>query len=158
MRKFLERMKEETKSNLKEEVLEIILETEDDYLRGYMEDVVRHGCISGAVGKLIYHKDTHAFFDRHEKEIGEILVELQQETGMSHLELFGDKWDIDDPFVEDTNKNLLAWFAFEDLTARILNDVEQYEVEGDYDEDYEEEAKGYWEDIGQFEDEGDDEE
>ena len=42
-------------------------------------------------------------------------------TGLySPTELFGDKWDKEDPLAQDDfNQNLLAWFGFEETLRNI---------------------------------------
>ena len=43
------------------------------------------------------------------------------ETGIYNLaELFGERWDVDDPLATDVyNQNLLAWFGFEETLRNI---------------------------------------
>jgi hypothetical protein len=45
-----------------------------------------------------------------------MLYELMSQYGTNNLnDVFGSKWDSEDPFAEDTsNQNLLAWFSFEE--------------------------------------------
>ncbi len=90
---------------------------------GFINDLLRGGCESGIVGELIYYKDTLAFFKRHQKEITQLMYDLMQDIGgTSPADLFGKKWDLEDPFARDTtNQNLLAWFGYEE-TARKIND------------------------------------
>ena len=92
----------------------------DDPIRSWIDDLLQHGCISGMVGELIYYDDTTKFYNRHKAEIGALLSELIADTDLSVNELFGDRWEAEDPLALDThNQNLLAWFAFEE-TARHL--------------------------------------
>jgi len=51
---------------------------------------------------LIYREDTHQFFDEHYDEIQELLEEVGQSIR-----------------IEKDLKNSLAWFAFEEVAARI---------------------------------------
>jgi hypothetical protein len=104
----------------------------DDYgdgAEGVLRDLFQGGCASGAVGGLIYYKDTIPFYKRNKAEIQGLLKDMMNDTGLhSPKELFGDKWDDDDMFAEDTlNQNLLAWFGFEE-TARKLADRAGIEV------------------------------
>lgn len=84
-------------------------------------DVLYAGCQSGIVGELIYYRDTVAFYKRYRKQINELLSETMSGTGLYNLsELFGDKWDAEDPLATDTfNQNLLAWFGFEETLRNI---------------------------------------
>ena len=80
-----------------------------------MEDLQQYGCVSGMVSNLIYYDDTNKFYDEYREEINELLSETLNMTGLSINELFGKNFDSDDPLILDySNKNLLAWFGFEE--------------------------------------------
>ena len=107
---------------LQRECKDIILNNiEEGYIVEFFEDLMNNGCVSGMIGELIYYKDTLSFYNRHKDEINEMLSELLGACGFScPSELFGEKWDENDPLVLETNnQNLLAWFAFEE-TARTI--------------------------------------
>ena len=93
----------------------------DDGYEGAFKDLFYGGCESGMVSDLIYYSDTVKFYKKHRREIHELLRETMEGTGAkSPADLFGDKWERDDPMADDTNnQNLLAWFGFEEA-ARIL--------------------------------------
>jgi len=63
------------------------------------------------------------------EEINTLLYEIMESTGLySPTELFGDKWDKEDPLaIEDYNQNLLAWFGFEETLRKIGQNFEQLE-------------------------------
>lgn len=111
------------KSALTDYVLDYVLDRWDDYddKKVIFSDVLEHGCQSGVVTSLIYYDDTTKFYDNHKAEINALLYDLMAETGIYNpSELFGDKWDREDPLVLDVlNKNLLAWFAFEETLRAI---------------------------------------
>lgn len=89
-----------------------------------IDELMEHGCQSGMVSGLIYYTDTTKFFEEHKAEISELLKEVLSSTGLDTAELFGDKWDTDDPLCMDTtNQKLLAWFGFEE-TVRAMEDEE----------------------------------
>lgn len=92
---------------------------------GALEDLLQYGCESGIVGELIYYSDTTAFFEQHCKEISTLLAEMLDNTGYtSPANLFGDKWDADDPLALDIqNQNLLAWFGFEEAARKIATSI-----------------------------------
>lgn len=95
---------------------------------GVLKDLFYGGCQSGMVGHLIYYHDTVKFFKKYRQEINALLVEILDSSGLSISELFGDKWEKEDPLAQDTlNQNLLAWFGFEE-TARKLADANEIEV------------------------------
>ncbi len=91
------------------------------------KDVLYHGCQSGTVGFLIYYSDTVQFYKRYKTEIDTLLYELMEDTGLhAPSELFGDKWDKEDPLANDVyNQNLLAWFGFEETMRSIGYNFEQ---------------------------------
>jgi hypothetical protein len=92
----------------------------DDGPKGAYHDLAYGGCESGMVGSLIYYHDTVKFYDKHQAEIDAMLAEFCDGCGTTPPGIFGDKWDNTDPLARDTcNKNLLAWFGFEE-TARYL--------------------------------------
>lgn len=84
-------------------------------------DVLYAGCQSGIVGELIYYRDTVAFYKRYREQINNLLSETMSGTGLYSLtELFGDKWDAEDPLATEIyNQNLLAWFGFEETLRNI---------------------------------------
>jgi hypothetical protein len=94
-----------------------------DGAKGVFRDLFQGGCASGMVGDLIYYKDTIPFYKRHKAEIHALLKEMMDGTGLhSPKDLFGNKWDDDDMFAEDTmNQNLLAWFGFEEMARKLAD-------------------------------------
>ena len=104
-----------------EKVVAMKFEGDDDPIQSAM-DVVTHGCQSGSCPDLVYYKDTIEFFNKHKEDINEQLKEDLDSTGFtSPAELFGKKWDTEDPLAMDTqNQNLLAWYGFEEKTRRLL--------------------------------------
>jgi hypothetical protein len=116
------------KSPLIDYVLGYVLEQWDDYddKTDIFMDVLEHGCQSGVVTSLIYYDDTTKFYDNYKAEINALLYDLMAETGIYNpSELFGDKWDREDPLALDVlNKNLLAWFAFEETLRQIASNFD----------------------------------
>lgn len=100
--------------------------TDKDEVIPWLEDVRNYGCVSGMVGELIYYTDTAAWYKKYKREIVSLLTEYMLDTMYSSpTELFGDKWEYDDPFCEEqNNQNLLAWFSFENVCYNILCDLE----------------------------------
>jgi hypothetical protein len=87
---------------------------------GVLKDLFYGGCQSGMVGHLVYYTDTVKFYKRYQTDIDAVLKDLLDSTGCSIAELFGDKWDSDDPLARDTmNQNLLAWMGFEEGARRL---------------------------------------
>jgi hypothetical protein len=109
-------------------VREWINESAEDYdsgVEGVLKDLMYGGCQSGMVSELIYYSDTLEFYNKHQTEINEMLTSLMGDTGVSSpAELFGDKWANDDPLALDqTNQNLLAWFAFEETAQQLASEA-----------------------------------
>lgn len=92
-------------------------------------DVLNYGCQSGTVGFLIYYSDTVKFYKQYKDEIDELLYKIMSDTGIySPKELFGKRWDEEDPLGNsDYNINLLAWFGFEETLRNIGRNFEQLE-------------------------------
>ena len=92
-------------------------------------DVLNYGCQSGTVGFLIYYSDTVRFYKQYREEIDTLLYEEMEDTGLrSPTELFGKRWDNEDPLGrEDYNQNLLAWFGFEETLRKLGYNFETLE-------------------------------
>jgi hypothetical protein len=121
-------------NNLYEAVIEDVLddvnsnENDVDFqeeLETRLSDILEHGCVSGTVGSLVYYADTTKFYEEHKEDINGLLYEMMEETGLySPAELFGDKFDKEDPLcVEQTNQNLLAWFAYEEVSRKLMYEI-----------------------------------
>ena len=94
-----------------------------DGVNGVMKDLMYGGCQSGFVTHLVYYTDTVKFYNKYKDEISKLIAEY----GANPQDLFGSKWDSEDPLALDTmNQNLLAWFGFEE-TAKRLYDLEYWE-------------------------------
>lgn len=106
----------------KRRVASLILEEAEDDIIGYMKDIINYGCQSGIITGLIYYEDTNAFYDKNEEDIENILFEYRQEMGyknraeaISNLNGYAENIE--------QEKNLLCWFAVEETTRRILEDL-----------------------------------
>lgn len=113
-------------SPLKSAVVRILKSKVTDYDKKYeplLKDILYGGLQSGIIGELIYYSDTLAWYKKHKKDIMQMLKETMLSLGAkSPAEVFGRNWDEDDPFAEDTqNRNLLAWYSFEEITREIAD-------------------------------------
>lgn len=119
--------------SITEEVLYDILAKYDEggheAAEGYIKDVLQYGCEAGFVSGLIYYSDTTAFFERHRAEIIGLLREIMSVIGAkSPAEIFDDKWDDEDYFCDDIyNKNLLAWFGYEETLREVASVFEEFD-------------------------------
>ena len=115
IREALEQRLEGENNQLIAYAIETILEQDEDYMQGWIEDLLQHGCVSGMVGALIYYSDTHAFFDKFYEEIEDLRTEYL-EQGFDILANIGDS-DL---------KNQLAWFGFEEAVRKIADELGVY--------------------------------
>lgn len=129
----VKRVKQESDNKLTRHVCNYVIGEWGNYddKTNIFRDVLNYGCQSGVVGELIYYSDTVAFYKRYKTEINELLSDLMDSTGLYNLaELFGRRWDTEDPLATDThNQNLLAWFGFEEALRNIgynFEILEQY--------------------------------
>ncbi len=126
MRNYKRYLKNLIKSGNKLEayVANDILECGDDNsIKNYLNDILNYGCQSGTVCGLIYYSDTNEFYLKYQEEISALLADQLESCGFAGAaELFGDKWRKEDPLAIDVfNRNLLAWFSFEETCYRIAN-------------------------------------
>lgn len=97
-----------------------------DELIRELEDLQRYGCVSGMITDLIYYDDTNKFYDNYKDDINELLSDLLDGSGLSIQEFFGKNFDNDDPLILNfSNKNLLAWFGFEESSYRIYEKIKE---------------------------------
>ena len=116
---------------LKKRVCNYVIDEWGNYddKKNIFTDVLNYGCQSGMVGFLIWYSDTVRFYKQYKQEIDDLLYNLMYETGIYSLpELFGNKWDKEDPLGNsDFNMNLLAWFGFEETLRNLGRNFEQLE-------------------------------
>lgn len=100
----------------------------EDYsngVEGVLKDLFHGGCSSGMVNHLIYTVDCVKFYHTHRREINTLLKEMMDSTGEHDLsKLFSNtnavSWDAEDPLAqEDENRNILAWFGFEEAARQL---------------------------------------
>jgi hypothetical protein len=87
-------------------------------------DAGRHGA-SGGFGGFCYYTETVAFYDKNEEAIWELLYQ-QAESYNSILQFIADFDGAEHVGSGDQFKNLLAWFALEEV-GRALEDSEEEE-------------------------------
>jgi hypothetical protein len=90
-----------------------------------LEEVVKHGCVNGCVSSLIYYEDTNKFYDKFEEEIWEMLYDEQVDFGFSSIPEYIASFNGSKDVGSLTQfKNLLAWYAVENVANQILNGEE----------------------------------
>ncbi len=126
-------IKQNSDNALTKRVCGYVIDEWDNYddKKNIFTDVLHYGCQSGTVGFLIYYHDTITFYKKYQDEINELLSDTMSDSGLYDLsELFGDKWDKEDPLIHDcSNQNLLAWFGFEETLRNIGLNFEALEQE-----------------------------
>lgn len=124
-------IKRESGNPLEKRVCDYVINEWHDYSdkTDIFKDVLYHGCVSGIVSELIWYSQTTAFYKKYREQINELLSETMNGTGLHNLsELFGERWDKEDPLATDVyNQNLLAWFGFEETLRNIGCKFEQLE-------------------------------
>ena len=122
-------LKRNSSSPLFKRVCNYIIDTWGDYndKKYIFTDVLHHGCQSGVVTELIYYFDTVRFYKQYRQEINDLLYDAMSGTGLyAPSELFGNKWDKEDPLAQEiSNQNLLAWFGGEETLRNISCKYEQ---------------------------------
>lgn len=106
-------LKRNTKNPLTKHVCNYVIDRWSDYddKKHIFTDVLDHGCQSGIVGELIYYTDTVRFYKQYRQDINELLYDLMNGTGLyAPSELFGSRWDKEDPLAQDISTNLLQDF------------------------------------------------
>ena len=96
----------------------------DNGAAGVMKDLNCGGCSSGYVNHHIYTGDCAKFFQTHRRDISALLMEAMSSSGEYDLaKLFSGAamaWDSNDPLAqEDGNRNVLAWFGFEEAARNL---------------------------------------
>ena len=110
-------------TELEKETLELIVSNAVDYdsFEKFLDELLTYGCVSGYITELVFYNQTADFTRRHAQEINELVYAELSMTGFdSPAQLFGDKWDKEDTLcLDNNNRNLLAWFAFEETARKI---------------------------------------
>lgn len=109
-----------------------VLEDQLDEVDGYDDPktFIEHLCelyiTGGGVASLIYYDDTLKFVEDYSDEINQLLSETIDSVGGSLKDIFGDKYDETDPMNLGTNnRNLFAWFAYEETARRIAEAINE---------------------------------
>ena len=116
-------------NQLKDKVLYDLIENYDDNggkgTYDWMSDILTHGCVSGMIGDLVYYTDTTAFYEKYKEEIWDLLEDTRQSFGNKNItEVIAGLNGADDVGSDEQFKNLLAWFAYEETTRNIANELE----------------------------------
>lgn len=114
-------------TEMEKEVIEDQLDEVDGYddPKTFIEHLCDLCITGGGVSSMIYYDDTLAFLERHSEEINQLLQQGIDEFG-SLQDMFGDNYDNSDPMNLDThNRNLFAWYAYEETARRIAEAINE---------------------------------
>ena len=96
---------------------------------GQIADVVLEGCVTGIVSELIYYADSCAFYEQYEGEIWDRLDQMSCDMGeASILHLIATFNGAKSVGSHDQFRNLLAWWACEDVCREIIAEKEDEAV------------------------------
>ena len=117
----VKKIKNETTNKLTDFVCDYIInewdDEHEDNNKNILLDIINYGCVNGSVRWLVYSSDILDFYDEYKREINELLYKSDYDN---LADLFGIKWDKHDPLaLEDNNKQLLAFFGFEETITNI---------------------------------------
>jgi len=93
---------------------------------GQVAEVVLHGCSGGIVSELIYYADSCAFYEKYKEEIWDRLYDSAQDCDehqscLHYVATFNGGCDVGS---DDQFRNLLAWWACEDVCREIIAEKE----------------------------------
>ena len=98
------------KSNLRNDVLDIIINYIEDYenfkdVRSFIEDIRSYGCVNGMSGELIYYDDIKKFYIENMDEIQDYINELINQ-GIYSINEISDVTGLSEGILQDLRKNL----------------------------------------------------
>ena len=112
----------EKEDGLRKAVLQHLIDRYHDYddIENCIKEILKYGCSSGCVSSLIYYRDTLSFYNQYKEEINELLYDVMYDVGIFEIKEILKNWDETDPLaLETNNKNILAWFGFEQTLYRF---------------------------------------
>ena len=117
----VKKIKNETTNKLTDFVCDYIInewdDEHEDNNKNILLNIINYGCVNGSVHCLFYSSDILDFYDEYKHEINELIYKNDYDN---LVDLFGIKWDKHDPLaLEENNKQLLAWFGFEETITNI---------------------------------------
>ena len=115
-------------TSIRDWLIGIAKEREEDGYTSFLEDVYKQGCSSGVVSELIYYTDTSKFHDEHEEEIWDRLYQTAEEYDWSVL-YFIDSLDGDSVRSLRELKNLVVWWVIEQEAYEIVRYRKAKEME-----------------------------
>ena len=98
---------------------------------GQVAEVVLHGCSGGVVSELIYYADSCAFYEKYKEEIWQKLYDSAQDCDehqncLHYTSTFNGSKEVGSDL---QLRNLLAWWACEDVCREIIAEKEDEAAE-----------------------------
>ncbi len=113
----------------------------DTYDYETCKEIVDHGCQSGVCSQHIYYADTIRFFDEHEGEITDFVVDSADAQFVGEV-LAQHKGDL------DAYKNDMTWAFIEFVAMDVVdNEYDQQRIEDELIESYMQPANNYAESL-----------
>ena len=113
----------------------------DTYDYETCKEIVDHGCKSGVCSQHIYYADTIRFFDEHEGEITDFVVDSADAQFVGEV-LAQHKGDL------DAYKNDMTWAFIEFVAMDVVdNEYDQQRIEDELIESYMQPANNYAESL-----------
>lgn len=90
--------------------------------KDYLEDIIKNGCVNGAVSSLIYYKDTTDFYLKYQNEINDTITEMVEVfDGDDVRDILGKNYDYTDSlFLHRYNRNAIVWAVYEYVCSQLL--------------------------------------
>tara|TARA_B100001287_G_scaffold38688_1_gene27911 strand:+ start:831 stop:1190 length:360 start_codon:yes stop_codon:yes gene_type:complete len=106
-------------------IREWLLETQES---STIEDTAEHGCAGGTVSELIYYADTESFYKKYCEEIWDRLSNMADDLGCDSILHLIVTFNGSKEVGSDLQlRNLLAWWACEDVCREIIAEKDDEE-------------------------------
>ncbi len=97
---------------------------------GQIADVVLEGCVTGIVSELIYYSDSEAFYEKFKEAIWDRLSVMADDMGCESILHLIVTFNGSKEVGSDLQlRNLLAWWAAEDVCREIIAEKEDEAAE-----------------------------
>ena len=108
-------------------IKEWLLDTQD---KSTIRDTAEHGCSGGTISELIYYADTEAFYEKYKEEIWQRLSDMADDLGCDSILHLIVTFNGSKEVGSDLQlRNLLAWWACEDVCREIIAEKEDEAAE-----------------------------
>ncbi len=96
----------------------------EQYEPNEREEIVNHGCVSGAAHGAIYYHETVELYERFNEEIWNMLCDEARDQGCTIIELIAQFNGQKNVGSDAQFKNLLVWYAIESICSELMNEAE----------------------------------